>query len=160
MGNGSVEAEDLLLGLLGDQDRIAGRLLADLGATLKPARDLVRERLGSSRSDATPEGHLPFSPEAQEVLRWASRWAFPLGGRDQVGSEHLLAGVVRLSDGACQILRALDVNPDVIRFEIKKRVATPGGQEAGPSLRLIRSVPLRDAEPVWDPEWPLRPDVA
>jgi ATP-dependent Clp protease ATP-binding subunit ClpA len=155
MGHRTVKAEYLLLGLLSNQDGIAGRLLADLGVTLGPARNLVRERLGS-RSDQTPDGQIPFSPGAQEVFRWASRWAFPLGGHDEVGSEHLLAGIAHLNDGARQILRALDVDPAVVRFEIKKRVAAPGELDTGPSLR-IRSVPLRHVAQAWDPEWPLRP---
>ena len=46
-------------------------------------------------------------------------------GRDQVSCEHLLAGVAHLSDGVRQILAVLDVDPSVIRIEIKNRTPDP-----------------------------------
>jgi ATP-dependent Clp protease ATP-binding subunit ClpA len=155
ISDGTVKPEYLLLGLLTGQDGIAGRLLADLGVTLEPARDLVQRRLSPCSGQAL-DGEIPFSPRAQDVLRWASRWAHPLGGHDQVGSEHILAGVVQLSDGTCQILRTMGVDPDVVRSEIKKRVAASADRGVGPTLRHIRAVPLRDVEQAWDPAWPLR----
>jgi len=144
MGHRTVEAEHLLLGLFWDQDGIPGRVFADVGITIEPVRDLVRERLGPV-SGRPPEGPMLFSPGAKEVFEDASREAFAMG-REQVGTEHLLAAIVRLSEGgACQILRALDVDPGVIRFEIKKRSRAPadrGAARAPPQVRHIRSAPL------------------
>lgn len=153
MGHTTVESEHELLALFWDQDGIPARLFADAGITIEPVRNLVRERLGPG-SGRPPEGHMPFSPEAKEVFEVASRVAFAMG-REQVGSEHLLAAITRLSEGgACQILRALNVDPGVIRFEIKKRVRAPADGGAGPSpprVRHIRSAPLAGASQVARP---------
>jgi len=156
MGHGSVEAEHVLLGLFSDRDGIPGRVFADVGLTIETVRDLVRERLGPG-SGRPPEGHMPFSPGAREVFEGASRVAFAMGA-ERVATEHLLGAFTRPIDGgACQILRALDVDPGAIRFEIKKRVQAPADRGAGPGrshVRRVRSTPLGErhvAPPGFEP---------
>ena len=159
MGHSSVEGEHVLLGLLWDQDGIPGRVLADLGVTIEPVRDLVRDRL-EPEFYPFPEGPRPFSPGARKLLAVASgaAWTIPTArgvrGEAILGTEHLLLAVTRLSEsGAHQILRALDADPNVIRHEVKKRVELPGGRPAGQGgeLRLIASVPLSAEDEVVRP---------
>jgi ATP-dependent Clp protease ATP-binding subunit ClpA len=53
---------------------------------------------------------VPFSPGAKKVFEVASRLASAIG-REQVGTEHVLAAITRLSEvGASQILSALDID--------------------------------------------------
>ena len=52
MGHGAVTVEHLLLGLFSDEDDIVDRVLADFGLTIRPAREMVRERLGVSPGSA------------------------------------------------------------------------------------------------------------
>jgi len=159
MGHSSVEGEHLLLGLFSDQDGIPGRVFAELGITIKPVRDLVRDRL-EPEFYAFPEGPRPLSPGARKLLEDASgaARAIPTArgvrGEALLGTEHLLLGVTRLNEsGAHQILRALDADPNVIRFEVKKRVRPPGDRPAGPrgEIRLISSVPISAEDEVVQP---------
>jgi ATP-dependent Clp protease ATP-binding subunit ClpA len=141
MGLGAVEVEHLLLGLLSDQDGIAGRVLADFGLTIEDVRRLVRERLGVG-SDSRPDGGVLFSPEAKDALRSAN--GFGLG---KPGTEHMLIAIVgRGEGGPCDILRALGADPHRIRFETKKRAwpasfPEPGATRTG-VLRSVGSVSL------------------
>ncbi len=159
MGHSSIESEHVLLGLFSDEDGIPGRVLADLGITIEPVRDFVRKRLEPGFYPF-PEGPRPFSPGARQLLKDASgaaraiRTARSGGGEPLLGSEHLLLAVTRLSEsGAHQILRALNADPNVIRFEIKKRVAPAGGRPAGMhgEVRLIGSEPLTAEDEVVRP---------
>jgi hypothetical protein len=122
-----------------DQNAIAGRVLGDFGLTIAPVRDLVRERLGVG-SSSLPEARLRFSSEASGALRSAYR--FGLGGP---GTEHMLIVIVRRGEGgACELLRALGVDPNTVRFETKKR-AWPSSRvrrRAGPAVRHVGSVQL------------------
>ena len=106
MAHATVQAAHVLLGLVQDEAGVAGSVLLDAGITIQPARDLVRRRLGPG-SGPVPDGPLSFSSSSREVFASALRVAFALGA-DEVGSEHLLAAIVRLRDqDAAQILQAL-----------------------------------------------------
>jgi hypothetical protein len=159
MGHSSIESEHVLLGLFSDEDGIPGRVLADVGLAIEPVRDLVRERLEPGFYPF-PDGPRPMSPGARKLLKDASGAARAIptargaSGEALLGGEHLLLAVTRLSEsGAHQILRALDADPNAIRFEVKKHVQRPGGPPAGPrgEVRLIGSVPLTAEDEVVQP---------
>ena len=140
LGHQTVQIEHLLLGLFSDHDGIASGVLADFGLTAAPVRRLVRERLGGG-SGSLAGGKVPFSPEAKDALRSAN-----MIGMGEPGTEHMLIVLVRRGEGgACDILRALGVDPHQVRFETKKRVwpssfSQPGTRTRG-EVRLVRSVP-------------------
>jgi ATP-dependent Clp protease ATP-binding subunit ClpC len=116
MGHGAVQVEHLLIGLFVTEDDILTRLWADFGLAVQPVREMVRERLGVGPG-SRPEGQLPFSPTAKDALRSAYRF-----GMGEPGTEHLLVVLTRRGEGgASEILRALGVDPNRIRFETKKR---------------------------------------
>jgi ATP-dependent Clp protease ATP-binding subunit ClpC len=50
MGHVSVEAAHILLGLVQDDEGVAGAVLMDAGITIQPARDEVGLRFGSTLS--------------------------------------------------------------------------------------------------------------
>jgi ATP-dependent Clp protease ATP-binding subunit ClpC len=139
MGHRTVETEHELLALFGDEDGITASVFADVGLTAGPVRTLVQERLGPG-SGRLPDGQIPFSREATEGLDAASRVAFGVGA-EHIGTEHLLLAIVTLlrEGGACQIIRALNVDPGVIRFEIKRRVQRPPGPGEDPGIPRLRS---------------------
>lgn len=162
MGHSSVEAEHLLVGLFWDQEGIPGRVFADLGVTVEPVRDLVRQRLEPAFG-ALPEWPRPLSLGAKMLLENASRaaWTIPTsrgdGGEALIGPEHLLLAVSRLSEsGPNQILRSLAADPNMIRFKVKELVVPRSDREAGEGavLRLIDVVPLSAenefAQPLFD----------
>jgi ATP-dependent Clp protease ATP-binding subunit ClpC len=137
LGHGTVHVEHLLLGLLSDHAGVAGRVLRDFGLTIELVRGVVRERLGVG-SSPPPSSQLRFSHEAKDVLRSANRWA--LG---KPGTEHVLVVIVgRGEGGACEILRALGVDPHRVRFETKKRAWPSSVAGPRPDVRLVGSVPL------------------
>ena len=116
MGHGAVGVEHLLLGLFSPENEMVGRLLADFGLTIRPVRDMVRERIGVGPG-APAEGQLPFSPSAEDALRSAHRF-----GMGEAGTEHMLIVLVRGGQGgAGELLTALRVDPNRIRFETRKR---------------------------------------
>lgn len=141
MGHTTVGTEHLLLGLCLDSRGIAGRVLVDSEVRTEQVRDLARERLGASPA-ARRKKRLPMSKEADSALAFASRTAMRL--REPLGTQHILVGIVAgAGTGACHILRALDADPDEIGFKVKRLAWPVYDREAGPSVRLLASEPLR-----------------
>lgn len=123
-GHGAVETEHQLLGLLAVEDALVDEVLAALAVTTGPVRELVMQRLGPGSGPRT-EGQLPFSPLAKKVLEVSLRQAESLG-HERVGTEHLLLGLVRVSEGgASQILRELGADARNVELEVRKRVPGP-----------------------------------
>jgi Clp amino terminal domain, pathogenicity island component len=132
MGHRTVQVEHLLLGLFSDQDGIAGRVFADIGLTVEPIRDLVRERLGAA-SDSPVEREMPFSPEATDALRSANRF-----GLGKPGTEHMLIVTVGPGEGAaCEILRVLGGGSAQDSFR-DQAASLAGGRTGGEANRAAR----------------------
>jgi ATP-dependent Clp protease ATP-binding subunit ClpA len=134
MGHGEVQVEHLLLGLFSQESGL-DPIWAEFGLAIQPVRDKVRERLGA-KPGTPPEGQLPFSPAAKDVLRSAYRFPDPK-------AEHILIAVIgRGESGASEILRALGADPHRIRFAAKM-LASPTSVP-GPVGRLrgtVRAIP-------------------
>ena len=106
------------------EDGIAGEVFTALGITIGPIRELVTQRLGPGSGQPT-DGPLPFSPQAKKVLEVSLREASSLGNQ-QVGPEHLLHGLVRVSEGgASEILRELGADAKNVGREVGERVPRP-----------------------------------
>jgi ATP-dependent Clp protease ATP-binding subunit ClpC len=98
-----IGTEHILLGLLGEPDGVAGRALQGLGMTLPGARQEVTAVVG--RGSTEPSGHIPFTPRAKKVLELSLREALQLQ-HNYIGTEHILLGLIRESDGvAARVLR-------------------------------------------------------
>jgi ATP-dependent Clp protease ATP-binding subunit ClpA len=139
LGHETVRVEHLLLGLFSDRDGIAGRVFADFGLTIGPVRDLVGLRFGVGHGSLA-EGRVPFSPEAKAALRSAARF-----GMGVPGTEHVLVVIMRRGEGgACDILRALGVDPHRVRFEAKKRAWPSSIPQPGAAATVVgRTMPLK-----------------
>jgi ATP-dependent Clp protease ATP-binding subunit ClpA len=97
-----IGTEHMLLGLIRERDGLAARALESLRISLKGMRQEVKEIVGEG--EATPPGHVPFTPRAKKVLENALRESLGLG-QNYVGTEHLLLGMLRESEGVgCQAL--------------------------------------------------------
>ncbi len=90
LGHRFVGTEHILLGLIGDRDGIAGRVLAFVGVSQDQARDEIVGIVGSIEEPST---ELLFSPRAKALLEVALRQALQ-GGSNYVETEHLLLGLV------------------------------------------------------------------
>ena len=97
-----IGTEHILLGLLGEPESIAGKVLGESGFTHEAAREDVERRVGRGKS--APSGHIPFTPRAKKTLELSLREALSLG-HNYIGTEHILLGLIREGEGvAYQIL--------------------------------------------------------
>jgi ATP-dependent Clp protease ATP-binding subunit ClpA len=106
-----IGTEHILLGLIHEEDGLAGRAIVSLGLTLETARNRVRDIIGQGQEP--PSGHIPFTPRAKKVLELSLREAIALND-DYISTEHILLGLIREPDGVgAQVLAAIVPLPDV-----------------------------------------------
>lgn len=113
--NLEITPDHLLLGLLGDADSLAFRLLADAGAT--PER--VRGAVSLPRATGARHELIPFNGPAKKVLELTFREALRLG-HDYIGTEHVLLALLEAEPGTGP-LHTLGV--DKTRIEAALRTA-------------------------------------
>jgi len=116
--HGQIGTEHLLLGLMREEGGVAGRVLRDLGLDPRRVEDLV-VRLTDS-NERTSSENLDLSPGTKKVLELAVDEARRMG-HHYIGTEHLLLGLVRQTDGvAIDVLRRLGVSPEEIRRQTRR----------------------------------------
>lgn len=116
LNGASIDTEHLLLGLMRENDGVAGRVLRDLGLNSRRVEDLVWQI--TKAEERMPNSQLDLSPGTKKALELAVDEARRLE-HNYIGSEHLLLGLVRLQDGvALDILRELNVTPEQIRRQV------------------------------------------
>ena len=148
-----IGTEHVLLGLLGEPDGFAGRVLAGFGMTLDGAREEVRAIVPAG--SAAPSGHIPFTPRAKKTLELSLREALSLH-HNYIGTEHILLGVIREGEGVgAQVLRQ---HADLAAIRMAVLDAAPAGKsEAARGRRwLLRrrgeGDPLAAGEPAGQTE--------
>ncbi len=120
-----IGTEHLLLGLLREDEGVAAKALTSLNVTLDDVRDQVESIVGYGEENTG--GQAPFTPRSKKVLELALREALQLG-HNYIGTEHILLGLVRESEGvAARVLANLDVDSDRVR---RKVVELLGGGRA------------------------------
>ena len=125
-----IGTEHVLLGLLGERDGVACRVLEAHGMTRDGVRQAVTDLIGPAKKG--PKGHIPFTPRAKKTLELSLREALQLG-HAYIGTEHILLGLIREGDGvAAQIIRD---HADVLAIRAAVIDAVPAGspEEAGES---------------------------
>jgi ATP-dependent Clp protease ATP-binding subunit ClpC len=113
-----IGTEHLLLGLIREEGGVAGRVLRELGLEQRRVEELVeRMTRASTRTSALqPE----LSPGTKRVLELAVDEARRMG-HHYIGTEHLLLGLVRLTEGvAIDILKRLGVSPEEVRRSTRR----------------------------------------
>jgi ATP-dependent Clp protease ATP-binding subunit ClpA len=119
-----IGTEHILLGLLREEEGLAGQALDAVGVTVEEVRARVARIVG--QGDEVTTGQLPFTPAAKKVLELALREALSLG-QGEIGTEHVLLGLVRETDGvAADILRDFDADADKIRNVVIRLLSAPG----------------------------------
>ena len=110
-----IGTEHLLLGLLGEQEGIAGRVLHELGLQSGDVQHWV-ERLSTARRRPSLFGtELDLSPRTKRVLELAGDEARRRGDA-RIDTHHILLGLARQGDGtALEVLNHLGVTGDQIR---------------------------------------------
>jgi uncharacterized protein with PIN domain len=126
-----IGTEHILLGLLREEEGLAARVLDTLDITVEEVRAQVARIVGQGDEVAT--GEIPFTPGAKKALELSLREALSLK-HNYVGTEHILLGLVRETDGVgAQILLDLDADAETIRNEIIRMLSGPSRREEAPT---------------------------
>jgi ATP-dependent Clp protease ATP-binding subunit ClpC len=151
-----IGTEHMLLGLLREQQGIAAQVLESPHGTGEEVRVRVARIVG--KGDEVTTGQIPFTPRAKRVMDLAVRESQILG-HAHVGTEHLLLGLVRETEGvAARILLDLHADAEKIRNEIIHRLSghghrpTPGSSTRSGTIQ-VRKRPSRAFGPAWV-HWP------
>jgi ATP-dependent Clp protease ATP-binding subunit ClpC len=114
-----ITPEHILLGLTGDGAGLAVRALEALGISPDTVREQVEEAIGPRQPGESPSsGHIPFTPQAKDVLAASPREARALG-HGYIGTEHILLGLISAGDGtATQVLTGLGADYTRVRAQV------------------------------------------
>jgi ATP-dependent Clp protease ATP-binding subunit ClpC len=115
-GSKAIEPEHLLLGLLREDEATLARFLP-AGASAEMIRGQVVCGLAKGDRISTSV-EIPLSPLAKEVLEYAREESEGLGHR-QIGTEHLLLGLLREGPEAGRVLRESGLELAGLRRRIK-----------------------------------------
>jgi ATP-dependent Clp protease ATP-binding subunit ClpC len=112
-----IGTEHILLGLIHESvGGVAAKALESMGISLDAVRERVEEVTGPG--ERAPSGHIPFTPEAKEVLRLALAESSRLG-HHYIGTEHILLGLIHEGDGvAAQVLTGLGADLNGAREQV------------------------------------------
>jgi ATP-dependent Clp protease ATP-binding subunit ClpC len=119
-----VGTEHLLLGVVNNDSGVARVILLDLGVDPKRIAHEVEMFVVSGHDlvPVVPEGKLPLTPRARNVVRFAMEEASSLD-HDYVGTPHLLLGLLREVEGVgAQILMNLGIRLEAARERTAKRL--------------------------------------
>jgi ATP-dependent Clp protease ATP-binding subunit ClpC len=128
-----IGTEHLLLGLLRVPEGIAARALRRLGIGADAVRRDVESIIG--RGQASPPGHIPFTPRSKKVLELSLREALGLG-HNYIGTEHILLGLVREGEGvAAQVLVKRGAQLARVREVVLEEISRYGAERTPPRGR-------------------------
>lgn len=131
MSHNYIGTEHLLLGLIREEEGVAAQALRAVGVSFDEARERVGNIVGYGEEDSG--GQAPFTPRSKKVLELSLREALQLG-HDYIGTEHILLGLVRESEGvAAMVLSDMGVDPDDVSGEIVELLG--GGRATRSSTR-------------------------
>jgi ATP-dependent Clp protease ATP-binding subunit ClpA len=129
-----IGTEHILLGLIREGEGVAAEALKSLRISLDPVRQQVEEIIG--RGQEPLQGHIPFTPRAKKVLELSLREALQLG-HDYIGTEHILLGLIRESDGvAAQVLVKLGADLNRVRQQVIQLLHRHPAEEHGPGAEV------------------------
>ena len=138
-----IGTEHLLLGILREDEGLGARVLESLDVTVEEVRGQVARIVG--RGDEVTTGQIPFTPRAKKVLELSLREALALG-HNYIGTEHILLGLVRASEGVgAKVLTDFGADADTVRDRVVRMLpGTPVGEEyVGPQVLDVGKMPRR-----------------
>jgi four helix bundle protein len=128
-----IGTEHILLGLVKEGSGVGATVLKNLGVDLKRLRGEV-EKLVKSGPNMVTMGKLPQTPRAKRVVEYAIEEARALG-HNYVGTEHLLLGLLRETDGiAAQVLTNLGLKLEDVRQEVLNLLGAGTGRTSDAPL--------------------------
>ena len=128
-----VGTEHILLGLIRDQEGVAGKVLDDLGVKHAQARSAVEFIVGHGEGTGRGEEQEELTASAKKVIEYALEEGRKLN-HHYVGTEHLLLGLVRKGEGvAAGVLEIMGINLEQVRTSVLREL------RQGPSSGMERS---------------------
>lgn len=113
-----IGTEHLLLGLIGEKEGIAAKVLISLNVSLEDIKNAIRESVTEGTSEAFE--HIPFTPRAKKVLELSLREALQMG-HNYIGTEHILLGLLREGEGvAARVLNSFGVGLESVKEKIRE----------------------------------------
>lgn len=113
-----IGTEHLLLGLIGEKEGIAAKVLLALNISLEEIRAAIKESVTEGSSESYE--HIPFTPRAKKVLELSLREALQLG-HNYIGTEHILLGLLREGEGvAARVLNSFGINLEIVKDKIRE----------------------------------------
>jgi ATP-dependent Clp protease ATP-binding subunit ClpC len=131
-----VGTEHILLALVGNEASVACAMLRALSQDPHAVRSEIDSRVQQGRHDEITGPDLPYTTRAKKVLEQAMSEASELD-HDVVGTEHLLAGLIREEQGiAAQVLREKGVTLDSARAAMRRVLGAPDASAPSASALL------------------------
>ena len=129
LGHGYVGTEHLLLGLLRQEGGAAQEVLEENGVTYSLIEEIIRRSVGAGSPGGNPAQGL--TPRARRVVEIAMEDAIR-GGFNSVGTEHLLAGILREGNNmAVRALRVGGVDPRELYSALMRKMNERARSSAG-----------------------------
>ena len=140
----TVGTEHLLLGLVIEDEGIAGKTLRELNITEQDVKDEIEHFASYGTTEKVPKhAILPYSPRARQIIKYATDEARRMK-RPLVGTEHLLLGLLRDEDIlSAKILNNLDVNLAKARQLVLKKL---GAQQKSSRSKMSSRRPAKSTQ--------------
>ena len=117
-----IGTEHLMLGLVREENGIAGKVLRELGAKPDRVAELVERMTGAGKRQGGASAKLDLTPRTKQVIEYAVDEARKLG-HSYISTEHLLLGLIRQGDGvAIDVMRQIGLTADRVRRETLRAV--------------------------------------
>jgi len=131
MDHNYVGTEHILLGLIKEEQGIAGAVLQEKGLSFDKVKERIAEIVGEGeRKQSSSSQAIGLTPRTKKVLNLSMDEARRLG-HNYIGTEHLLLGLIREGEGVgASIVAQLGGDPREIRERIIQML---GGEQAGGS---------------------------
>jgi DNA-binding XRE family transcriptional regulator/Uma2 family endonuclease len=124
LGHQFVGTEQILIGLIAEGNGLAAKVLKSFNVNLEAAQTEVEKIIG--RGAGIQGVEYPFTPKGKQVLDFAIEESQRLG-HTFVGTEHLLLGVLGITDGvAVRVLEKLGVNLQNLWQEVLREITSLG----------------------------------
>ena len=112
-----IGSEHVLLGLVEEENGVAGRALRDLGVDVDRAREMA---LRLSGVGTYREGKIDLAPDAEKIMDLAIEQARQMKS-EFVSTEHMLLAILKLDMGlARDVLIKLGVTPEQVRRQVMR----------------------------------------
>ena len=129
LGHGYVGTEHLLLGLIREENGVAHEVLTEAGLTDRMVVEILKKSVGTGLSGTNPAQGL--TPRAQRAVEIAMEDSMR-GGSRAVGTEHLLAGLLREGNNmAVRVLRTAGIDARSLYTALMQKLSSAPKAQAG-----------------------------